>query len=145
MNSKKLDDTDRRMIALLRENARMPLVTLAKKIGLSRSAAQERLTRLEDSGAIARYTIQSGASESDPCSAWIAIRCAPGYRCATVVPHVLRHAEVRLCHSLAGPIDLLVFAQAANHSELMEFRERLAAIEGVADVQTAPMLTAHYG
>lgn len=142
---KKLDDIDRRMIALLRENARTPLVTLAKKIGLSRSAAQERLGRLESTGVIARYTIQFNESEPSASTAWIMIRFVPGYRCSQVVPQILQNAEVRLCHSLAGPIDLLIFAEYDNHLDLMTFRERLAAIEGIAEVQTAPMLVSHYG
>lgn len=142
---KKLDDIDRRMIALLRDNARMPMVTLAKMIGLSRSAAQERLGRLESSGVIARYTIQFGERESSTETAWIMIRFVSGYRCSQVVPKILQNAEVRLCHSLAGPIDLLIYAEYDNRLDLMTFRERLAAIEGVAEVQTAPMLASHYG
>jgi Lrp/AsnC family transcriptional regulator, leucine-responsive regulatory protein len=142
---KKLDEIDRRMIALLRENARTPLVTLAKKIGLSRSAAQERLGRLESSGVIARYTIQFGEREPSASMAWLTVRFASGYRCGTVVPQILQNAEVRLCHSLAGPIDLLIFAEFDSHPDLMAFRERLAAIEGIAEVQTSPMLVAHYG
>jgi Lrp/AsnC family transcriptional regulator, leucine-responsive regulatory protein len=143
--SKKLDDIDRLMIALLRENARTPLVTLAKRVGLSRSAAQERLSRLESSGVIARYTIQFGEREASTATAWIMIRFVSGYRCSQVVPQILQNAEVRLCHSLAGPIDLLVFAEYDSRLDLMTFRERLAAIEGVAEVQTAPMLASHYG
>lgn len=47
---KTLDDTDRKLIALLQDNARLPTVALAKAVGLSRSAVQERVQRLEAAG-----------------------------------------------------------------------------------------------
>jgi DNA-binding Lrp family transcriptional regulator len=48
--SKRLDAKDHELLALLRRNARTPVFTLAKALGLSRSATQERLQRLESSG-----------------------------------------------------------------------------------------------
>jgi Lrp/AsnC family leucine-responsive transcriptional regulator len=57
MAGRPLDETDEKLLALLEQNARRPVVALAKAVGLSRSAVQDRLARLEDSGAVARYTI----------------------------------------------------------------------------------------
>ena len=44
-------DADRSVIALLRENARMPVSEIARRLGVSRSTAQSRLERLERIGA----------------------------------------------------------------------------------------------
>ena len=46
-------NADRQLIALLRENARMPVAEIARKLGISRSTAQSRLERLERNGTIA--------------------------------------------------------------------------------------------
>ncbi len=56
--ARKLDETDHKMLALLAENARQSVKELARRIGLSRSAAQERLARLERDGILAGYTIR---------------------------------------------------------------------------------------
>ena len=40
-----MDDTDRRLIALLRQDARMNLATLAQKLGVSRGTVANRLDR----------------------------------------------------------------------------------------------------
>ena len=57
---RRLDETDRRLIARLQENARIPIAALARDVGLSRSAVQERLERLEKSQTIMGYTVQLG-------------------------------------------------------------------------------------
>ena len=58
---KTLDATDRKLIALLQDNARLSTVALAKAVGLSRSAVQERVHRLESAGVIAQYTVRLGS------------------------------------------------------------------------------------
>ena len=45
---KALDAIDRKLIALLQDNARLSTVALAKAVGLSRSTVQERLHRIAD-------------------------------------------------------------------------------------------------
>lgn len=52
-----LDDTDRRILALLQQDARMPVKALAAEVGLSSPAASERLRRLEDRGVIRGFTV----------------------------------------------------------------------------------------
>ncbi|MBQ1767005.1 MAG: AsnC family transcriptional regulator, partial [Aquincola sp.] len=47
-----LDDTDRALLALLRENARLPAADLARRLGVARTTVQSRLQRLERQGAI---------------------------------------------------------------------------------------------
>lgn len=43
-------DKDRALLALLSENARMPVAELARKLGLSRTTVQARIERLEAEG-----------------------------------------------------------------------------------------------
>ena len=66
MAKRNLDDTDRRLISLLRANARMPTAALGRHLGLSRSAVQERLKRLERDGVITGYTIVLGETAEHP-------------------------------------------------------------------------------
>ena len=141
---KPLDKIDQQMIRLLRANARTPLVAIAKSIGLSRSATQERLKRLEDRGVIAGYTIVFKPPEASTLQAWIILCFDPGYACANVVPAILALPEVRLCHSLAGSMDLLLQVETSSSRDLGRLREQLTAIEGIGRATTAPVLEAHY-
>ena len=42
-----MDDIDRQLIALLRDDARTPCATLAKRLRVARGTVQNRLARLE--------------------------------------------------------------------------------------------------
>ena len=58
-------DTDLKLVALLRANAREPTASLARKLGLARSTVQERIARLEREGTIKGYTVRlSDAAQS---------------------------------------------------------------------------------
>lgn len=136
---KALDATDRALIALLQDNARLSTVALAKAVGLSRSTVQERLARLEDSGVIERYTVRLGAG-GDPLQAWLLLRYADGFSCDDVMPLLVGLPAVRLCHSVAGDTDLMVLVHADTPTMLADLRERIAGFRGVDDVTTVPVL-----
>jgi DNA-binding Lrp family transcriptional regulator len=51
-----MDDIDRRLIALLREDARTPIATLAKELRVARGTVQNRLAKLEADGTDMGYT-----------------------------------------------------------------------------------------
>jgi len=136
---KTLDDTDRKLIALLQDNARLSTVALAKAVGLARSSVQERLQRLESAGVIAQYTLRLG-SGGDPLRAWLLLRYGDGFSCDDVVPPLVALPQVRAIHSVAGEIDLMVLVEAVGPGELADLRERVAALKGVDDVTTLPVL-----
>lgn len=52
-----IDATDRAIIAALKKNGRMTVRELAAHIGLSSPRVTERIHKLQDAGAIQRYTI----------------------------------------------------------------------------------------
>lgn len=133
------DDTDRKLIALLQDNARLSAVQLAKAVGLSRSAVQERLARLEASGVIAQYTVRLG-STGEPLRAWLLLRYAEGFSCDDVMPQLSDLPQVQACHSVAGETDMLVLVQADTPSMLSDVREAIAGFKGIDDVTTLPVL-----
>ncbi|HEX2012596.1 MAG TPA: Lrp/AsnC family transcriptional regulator, partial [Roseateles sp.] len=53
-----LDDTDRELIALLRDNARMSVVALARQLRVARATVQNRIARLEREGVIVGYSVR---------------------------------------------------------------------------------------
>lgn len=136
---KTLDAIDRKLIALLQDNARLSVVALAKAVGLSRSSVQERLQRLEDAGVIAQYTLRLG-SGGDPLRAWMLLRYADGFSCDDVMPSLAALPQVQQCYSVAGEIDLMVLVQADTPGQLADLRESIAMLKGVDDVTTLAVL-----
>lgn len=136
---KTLDTTDRKLVALLQDNARTSTVALAKSVGLSRSTVQERLQRLEAAGVIAQYTVRLGQG-GDPLQAWLLLRYADSFSCDDVMPLLETLPAVQLCHSVAGDTDLMVLVHADTPTALADLREQIAAFKGVDDVTTIPIL-----
>ena len=64
MPKRKLDAIDRRILDQLQENARIPNVDLARRVGLSPSPCSRRVRELENDGVIQRYAtlIDPGAA-----------------------------------------------------------------------------------
>src|SRR5689334_17631166 len=60
-----LDDTDRRLIALLRNDARRPASSLAAALGVSRGTVQNRIARMLRGGVIQGFTLKFGGQVED--------------------------------------------------------------------------------
>lgn len=77
--TRRLDTTDREIIAALTEDGRMTVRDLAAQIGQSSPSATDRILKLKDAGAITGYTVQV-----DPkgfglnIAAYVRIRAMPG-------------------------------------------------------------------
>lgn len=136
---KTLDDIDRKLIALLQDNARLSTVALAKAVGLARSSVQERLQRLENAGVIAQYTVRLG-SGGDPLQAWLLVRYADGFSCDDVMPLLAGLPQVRQVYSVAGEIDLMVLVRTDTPGQLADLRESIAMFKGIDDVTTLAVL-----
>ncbi|MFD1623752.1 Lrp/AsnC family transcriptional regulator [Azospirillum griseum] len=139
-----MDDKDRLLLSLLRRDARRSLVALARDLGLSRSATQERLAKLQDSGVITGFTVVEGAAERRS-TAHLLIRLAPGRHCAQLVPRVKTIPAVVQIHSVAGAIDLIVRVEGDGVAPLEQARAAIAAIDGIAEVSTFIVLDHHLG
>lgn len=140
MAGRPLDETDEKLLALLEQNARRPVVALAKAVGLSRTAVQDRLARLEDSGAIAAYTIVRGEEKRAAVSAVLMVRIATR-PCEAVLRRFSDWPEIKALWSVAGPtVDAILTVETDDSESLGDLRERLASVPGVADIVTAPVL-----
>ncbi|MCH8686490.1 Lrp/AsnC family transcriptional regulator [Pedomonas mirosovicensis] len=139
-----LDPKDRVLIAALKDNARESIVALARRVGLSRSATQDRLNRLEKRGVIRGYTVRLEAGGPQQTRALMALAFKPGFQCEHVLPHLKAYPEIRSCLALAGPTDLMLTVEAPSTAAMEAIRAGIAAIPGIATVSTHFILKAHW-
>lgn len=122
---------DRELLALLGENARTPVATLAKKLSLSRTTVQARLERLERDGVIAGYGVRlSDSYSSGLVRAHILITLAPK-SLAQVTVSLAKLRTVTALHSVSGPFDLIAIIAAPSIAELDRVIDEIGTIEGV--------------
>jgi DNA-binding Lrp family transcriptional regulator len=141
--ARKLDETDHKMLALLAENARQSVKELARRIGLSRSAAQERLARLERDGVLAGYTIRRNDPSGGKVAAYFIVKTRQAV-CDDLAPHLRRIPEVVVFDSIAGETDGLVEVVADSMTRLQAVRSEIAALEDVEAIETSVILKRHF-
>jgi DNA-binding Lrp family transcriptional regulator len=141
MSQASLDETDRSLLALLRENARAPTAELARRLRLSRTTVQSRLARLERTRTIAGYTVTASADdEAMLVRAHILITLEP--RKASAIEGALRRIpEVRTLHSVSGPFDLIAVVAAMSIGELDNLIDRIGTLDGVERTTSAIVLS----
>lgn len=124
------DDTDQRLVALLRENARRPVAELARHLGLARTTVQARIERLETTGAIAGYTLKPSATTRPPLQATVLMSIEP--RSGPEVLARLRSLPgVEVVHTTSGRFDLLAQVVAQTTAELDQTIDHIAEARGV--------------
>ena len=141
MTADLLDDTDRALLGLLRENARASTAELARRLELSRTTVQSRIERLERRRVIAGYTVAvADEVEAGLVRAHVLITLAP--RASGVIEAALRKiAQVRVLHSVSGPFDLIAIVAAASIGELDALIDRIGRLEGVERTTSAIVLS----
>lgn len=125
-----IDETDRHLLALLRENARAPVSDLARKLGLARSTVQARIDRMETAGAISGYTLRSSAATAPPLRATALISIEPRSGPA-VLARLKSLPGVEVVHTTSGRFDLLVQVSATTTAELDDTLDRIGEAKGV--------------
>jgi DNA-binding Lrp family transcriptional regulator len=132
-----MDSTDLKLMALLRQDARASVATLAHKLGVSRGTVSNRVKKLEDDGVIVGYTVQLRPdAQADRISAWMSIT-VEGNQTRAVIATLLGEPGVAGLHDTNGRWDLLAELRAANLGELAEVLERVRLIKGIGTTETS--------
>lgn len=140
--SDSLDATDRRILAVLTEDARTPMTNLARRVGVARSTVQVRLARLEATGVIAGYTIRRPRSTGadDRTTALVSI-VVESRRSDGVVADLGTFPEVRALHTVSGAFDLVALVRCTSTAALDRTLDRIGALPGVARTTSSVILT----
>ncbi len=144
--SRRIDDEkDAELLALLRTDARLPATTLADRLGVSRSAVQQRLARLERDGIIVGYTAVLGekAAPAGMLQAHVLIEISARELPRLVSSLKTRH-EIRRCYTASGQYDLLVMIEAASTQQLDGVLDWIGAIPGVRRTVTSLLLSTKF-
>ena len=135
-----LDDTDRRLIALLRQDGRMPSATLARALGVSRGTAQNRIDRLLTAGVLLGFTVRlSGEADTVGVRAIMAIEVRSADT-RTVVAALRRMPEVGRVHSTNGRWDLVAEIATVDLAALDRALSEIRALKAVANSETSILL-----
>ena len=138
-----LDDTDRELLALLRQDARLPVATLAAKLKVARGTVQNRMKRLERDGVIVGYTVRvKPQAEAHRIRALMTIS-VEGNRGAEVLKVLRGHPNVTGLHSTNGRWDLVAELRADSLEAFDRALGNIRLIAGIASTETSLLLSTH--
>ncbi|MCA1200209.1 Lrp/AsnC family transcriptional regulator [Sphingomonas sp. R647] len=134
-----LDDLDRRLIAALREDARMPITRLAAVLKVSRTTAQARLDRLLDSGAVLGFTIRA-RHDRNSIRAIMMIEIE-GRSTSQIIRRLRGFPELIALHTTNGGWDMVAEIEAAGIGDFDRILREVRQIEGVLNSETSLLLS----
>lgn len=132
-----IDNVDQALIALLRQNARASVATLAAKLGVSRGTVTNRMEKLEQGGLIVGYTVRLRPdAQPEVLRAWMSIEIV-GNDTRRVMASLLGDPGVAALHSTNGRWDVLAELQVSSLEELSRTLERIRLIKGISNSETS--------
>ena len=137
-----LDSLDQQLIALLKVNARLPVVKLAKALGCARSTVQIRLKALEDTGVVTSYTVAVAESHSSARIRAMVLISTDSESASHVVKTLTRRHEIHKIFSVSGRFDLCAMLSTETTEELDAVIDRIRGIKGVKDTFSTILLSA---
>jgi DNA-binding Lrp family transcriptional regulator len=137
----KVDDTDRQLIGLLRNDARASVAALAKALGVARGTVQNRMTRLAANGTLVGYTVRLKPDvEEQRMRAFMTV-AVEGNQVDAVIRALRGDPAVAALHSTNGRWDIVAELRADSLEGFDRVLARIRLIEGISQTETSLLLS----
>jgi len=134
----KIDGIDKKILRFLMEDARRPILEIARNIGISGAAIHQRLRKLEKSGLIAgsKFVINPKIL-GYTTMAYIGIFLDKAMSNPKAVKALEKIPEVLECHYTTGNWSILIKVLCRDNEHLMQvLNKNIQQIEGVSRTET---------
>src|ERR1700687_6219154 len=108
-----MDETDQRIIDILKEDSRTAFVDMAKRLGLSEGAVRARVKKLIHERIIERFTVDVKNSTR----AIVMVATAQAVP-TTQISHAIKNLGVERVYEISGNYDIICFVQAKSIEDL---------------------------
>ena len=134
------DPLDRKLLALLRKDARTPIATLSRSLGVSRATVYGRLQKLQQAGIIEGFTVRiNPEAERGQIRAHVLIKVT-GKLARLTEKQLHAIPQITALHAISGVYDLIAMLEAASATELNELIDRIGELEGVEKTTSSILL-----
>jgi DNA-binding Lrp family transcriptional regulator len=138
-----MDSTDRHLISLLRDNARLSVAALAKTLKVARGTVQNRLARMEQEGTIVGYTVKlKPHAEEQRIRAFMTV-AVEGNRTDEVLRALRGDPAVGALHTTNGRWDIVAELRSDSLEAVDKVLSRIRQIDGISNTETSLLLSTH--
>ena len=133
-----MDETDRQIIKILKNDARAGYVEIGNQVGLSEGAVRKRIKTLTDDGVIRRFTVKVGVAEGAQAITLLATN--PAYPTQEVSKRIQEIPNVEIIYEVTGEYDIVAVISGMNVVEVNECIEKIRRVEGIMKTNTMIVL-----
>lgn len=139
-----LDDTDKKLLRLLQQNAKLTTKELAAQLNLTLSPVYERIKRLEGLGYIRQYVaVLDKTMLGQPITTFcqVSMRYHDEAFIDKFEQEIKRLEEVQECYHMAGQVDFLLKIHVSSLDEYHNFvKYKLSRIENIGTLNSTFVL-----
>lgn len=132
-----MDETDRKILQCLKENARVSVTDLSKKVNLSVAAVAERVRKLESVGIIEKYTtVLNQQMMGNDVSALMEVSLEHPKYFDRFTRKISEMEDVESCYYMTGDYDFMLKINTHSSSTLELLHRTIKSINGVSGTKT---------
>jgi len=137
-------ERDMALLKLLQENAREPVSGLARKLGVSRTAVQERINRLMRDGVIEGFTVRIGSEWGQGrVTAMVSLVVDPKHT-ADVIRALEKMPAITALWTVSGRNDLVAMARTGSTAEIDQVLDEVGSQRGVTRTESSIILSTKF-
>lgn len=140
-NKHSYDELDRKIIGFLRNDGRAPLASIAASLKVSRGTIQNRLDRLQESGALLGFTVRVREDYGLDTIRAIMLIEVVGKSTSQVIRSLRGIPQLTTLHTTNGSWDLIAEVQASSLQDFDSVLRDVRVIDGVLNSETNILLT----
>jgi len=133
-----MDEVDKKIVKILREDGRAGYIAIGKMIGLSEGAVRKRIKALADAGVIRKFTIKVGVAEGAEAIALLSAN--PSYPTQEVSKRIQEIPNVETVYEVTGEYDIVAVISGMNVVEVNDCVEKIRRVEGIMKTNTMIVL-----
>jgi DNA-binding Lrp family transcriptional regulator len=137
-----MDDLDRRILGILRRDARIPYTEIAERVGTSEGTVRNRVERMLDQGTIERFTV---ATRTGNVKAMIEVSVAVDVNTAQVSEAMAEWEEVDFVWQVSGEEDVVLVVDAIDTDALNDLITQARELDEVQSTKTRLILDERIG
>ena len=137
-----MDDLDRRILSILRRDARTPYTEIAERVGTSEGMVRNRVDRLTEDGIIERFTV---TTRTGNVKAMIEISVEMNVNTAAVSERLVEWDEVDFVWQVSGEDDVVLVVDAVDTTAVNDLITQARELDEVKSTKTRLILDERLG
>jgi DNA-binding Lrp family transcriptional regulator len=135
-----MDDIDRKLLSLMRDDCRLPVSSMAAILGISRATVRTRIDKMTNDGTIQGFTITLKAGAGVYGVRAIAMIEVAGQGGEKVIRRLQGFPEIRAMHTTNGRWDIVAEIEVETLEAFDRTLRDIRHIDGITSTETSILL-----